>query len=138
MYFIVNLSNRSSNGGFLEHGLGLLEFAAEPEHQPPCPYIEPFQVRVGHRRVHHATAGRRPGVGQRRLVPALAGELLGVVVTYPLEFRSGAVDGAGDGGEGVVVGGCRVVRALHLADQLVQFSEVRPGGGVRGRRPRLG
>ncbi|MEV5447025.1 hypothetical protein AB0N23_31460, partial [Streptomyces sp. NPDC052644] len=116
--------------------MGLLEFAAEPEHQPPGLHVEPFQVRVGHRRVHHPAAGRRFGVSQRRLVPALAGELLGVVVAYPLEFRSGAVDGAGDGGEGVMVGGRRVVGALHLADEFVEFSEVRPGGGVRGRRPR--
>ncbi|MEU7618539.1 hypothetical protein AB0M91_20260 [Micromonospora rifamycinica] len=65
-------------------------------------------------------------------------EFLGVVVVQPLDLRPGAVDGAGGGGEGVVVGGGRVVGALHLADQLVQLAEVGAGGGVRGGRPRLG
>ncbi|MGW4293433.1 hypothetical protein ACWEH1_10310 [Micromonospora chersina] len=55
-----------------------------------------------------------------------------------LKFGPGAADGAGGGGERVVVRGGRVVGALHLVDELVEFPEVRPRGGVGLRWPRLG
>ncbi|MFG3686219.1 hypothetical protein [Micromonospora sp. NPDC047740] len=122
-----------------EHYLGLLEFAAQPRHQPPRLHVQPFQVRVRHRRLlWQAAAGYGLRVGERRLVRLLLLELGRVLVVERLEFGPGAADGAGGGGERVVVRGGGVVGALHLVDELVQLAEVRARGGVGVRRPCLG
>ncbi|WP_156312931.1 hypothetical protein [Micromonospora sp. HK10] len=119
--------------------MGLLEFSAQPGHQPARPPVQPLQVGVRHRRrVRQAAAGYRLRVGEDLLVRLLLLQLGGVLVVQRLEFGPGAGEGAGGGGERVVVRGGGVVGALDLVDELVQFREVRPGGRVGRRRPRLG
>ncbi|WP_165878216.1 hypothetical protein [Micromonospora sp. MW-13] len=121
-----------------EHYLGLLEFAAEAVHQAPGLGVESLQVGVGHRLVRYPAAHRRLRVRQRRLVRPLLLELGHVLVVERLQLDAGAADGAGGCGEGVVVRGGRVVGALHLLDEVVEFAQVRLGGGVGRRWPRLG
>ncbi|MEU1685654.1 hypothetical protein [Micromonospora sp. NPDC005707] len=117
----------------------MLEFAAQPRHQPARPHVQLFKLRVRHRRLLRQPASRhRLRVGEHRLVRLLLPHLLRVLVEEGLEVGAGAADGAGGGGECVVVRGGGVVGALDLVDELVEFAEVRAGGGVGLRRPRLG
>ncbi|MEU7569866.1 hypothetical protein [Micromonospora sp. NPDC049240] len=122
-----------------QHDLGQLEFSAQPRHQPACPYVQLLQVVVGHRGpLRQSASGNRLRVGDRRLVRLLLSQFGGELVVQRSKFAAGAADGARGGGERVVVRGGGVVGALHPVDELVEFADVRLGGGVGLGWPRLG
>ncbi len=122
-----------------KHDLGVLEFAAQPRHQPARPYVQLLQVVVRHRGPFRQPATRhRLRVGDRRLVRLLLPQLLLVLLVQWLQLGPRAADGACGGRQRVVVRGGGVVGALYAVDELVEFGDVRPRGGVGLRRPRLG
>ncbi|MGC4898962.1 hypothetical protein ACLQ2Y_06450 [Micromonospora echinospora] len=117
----------------------MLEFAAQPRHQPARPYVQLLQVVVRNRGpLRQPAASHRLRVGDRRLVRPLLPQLLLVLLVQRLQLGPRAADGAGGGRERVVVRGGGVVGALHAIDELVEFGDVRPRGGVGLGRPCLG
>ncbi|MFD4207225.1 hypothetical protein ACFWRG_14675 [Micromonospora tulbaghiae] len=117
----------------------MLEFAAQSRHQPARPYVQLLQVVVRHRGpLGQPATGHRLRVGDRRLVRLLLPQLLRVLLVQRLQLGPRAADGAGGGCQRVVVRGGGVVGALHAVDELVEFADVGPRGGVGLRGPCLG
>lgn len=118
--------------------MGLLEFAAEAVHDAARSDVEAFEFGVGYRGFAGPAAGGGFGVGGDRLPGPLLLEFAGVLFVDLAQLGAGAGDGLGGGGQRGLVGGGGVVRALHLVDQVVEFGDVRLGGGVGLRRPGTG